>query len=354
MPISDYLRGLRTKVGTALLLMPAVTVVCRDEQGRILLARHQDYDQWALPGGSIDPGETPADTAVREMWEETGLVVEPVRVLGVYGGPTFCVTYPNGDQIASVDTVFECRVVGGALAADQEEVSELRYFTPSELAKLPLSPWMEVVRPDLFSNGSRTCFQRAAWQPPADAVRKGGISAYVRNLRWHIGQDLLLMPAVGALVFDPQGNVLLQQRADNGQWSAPVGGMDPYESPSDAVVREVWEETGILVEPRQVVGVYGGAGLRYTHPNGDQTASIFTLFECLAHDGVPTPDGIESIDAKFVPAAEAFALLPQRWQQRMGYTLERRATTHFDAATWQPPVAEMFSVDAWAALGCAP
>jgi 8-oxo-dGTP pyrophosphatase MutT (NUDIX family) len=141
MPISDYLRGLRTKVGTQLLLMPAVTLVCRDEQGRILLARHHDYDQWALPGGTIDPGETPADTAVREMWEETGLLVEPVRVLGVYGGASFCITYPNGDQIASVDTVFECRVVGGKLAADQEEISELRYFSEVDLAKLPLPLW---------------------------------------------------------------------------------------------------------------------------------------------------------------------------------------------------------------------
>lgn len=337
MPISDYLRGLRTKVGTELLLMPAVTIVCRDERGRILLAKHQDGDQWALPGGGIDPGETPADTAVREMWEETGLLVEPMRVLGVYGGPAFCVTYPNGDQIASVDTLFECRVLGGDLAADGEEVRELRYFTQAEVAKLLLPPWMEVVRPILWGDAGRTSFQPPTWQPPSTGVRKGGASDYVRSLRRRIGQDLLLMPAVGAIVFDSQGNVLLQQRADNGQWSAPGGGMDPYEAPADAVAREVWEETGILVEPVRVLGVYGGAKLRHTHPNGDQTAAVFILFDCRARDGMPTPDGIESIDTKFVPVAEAVAMLSLRWQQRMDFALEERAqSAYFEPATWRP------------------
>ncbi len=336
MPISDYLRGLRAKVGNALLLMPAVTVVCRDEQGRVLLARHHDYDQWALPGGSIDPGETPANAAVREMWEETGLLVEPVHILGVYGGAAFTWTYPNGDQVAYVDTVFVCHIVGGTLAADQEEISELAYFTQDEMAQLELSPWMRVVVADLFSNSTQTCFQPAQWTPPVDGVRKGGISAYVRHLRQHIGQELLLMPAVGALVFDAQGNVLLQQRADNGKWSAPVGGMDPYEVPGAAAAREVWEETGMVVEPVRVLGVYGGPHMRNTHPNGDQTASVIIIFECRAQAGVPSPDGYESLDAKFFPVDEAMARLAQRWQERMGTALALHADTHFEPATWRP------------------
>lgn len=336
MPISDYLRSLRAKVGNALLLMPAVTVVCQDEQGRFLLARHQDYDQWAFPGGSIDPGETPANAAVREMWEESGLLVEPITILGVYGGPAFTWTYPNGDQVAYVDTVFRCRILSGALTADQEEISELRYFTQAELAQLPLSPWMQVVTADLVGSATSTCFQPIVWQPPADGIRKGGISDYVRQLRQTIGQDLLLMPAVGALVFDAQGNVLLQQRADNGKWSAPVGGMDPYEVPAAAAAREVWEETGVVVDPVRVLGVYGGPQMRHTHANGDQTASVVIVFECRVRSGTPTPDGVESLDARFFEVDEAMALLAQRWQERMGTALAIHPLAQFDAATWQP------------------
>lgn len=335
MPISNYLYGLRQKVGHDLLLVPAVTMICRDEQGRVLLARHQDYDQWALPGGSIDPGERPADAAVREMWEETGLLVEPVRVQGVYGGPAYYVTYPNGDQIVSVDTVFDCRIIGGQPAADQVEIKELRYFAPTELAALSLPLWVQITLADLKRSGPAG-FQPAAWTPPTNDVRKGGVSAYIQQVRQQIGHELLLLPAVAALVFDEQGRLLMQQRADNLRWSAPGGGIDPYESPADALVREVWEETGVLVEPVRILGVYGGPTVRATHPNGDQTASVVTVFQCRAVAGAPTPDGIESLAAKFVPTEEALALLPHHWQQRMAIALNEQATAHFDPATWRP------------------
>lgn len=336
MPISDYLRGLRQKVGTERILVPAVTIVCRDGQGRVLLAKHQDYNQWALPGGSIDPDETPADAAVREMWEETGLLVEPVRVQGVYGGPTYCGTYPNGDQIASIDAVFECRVVGGALAADGDEIQEVRYFTPSELAALALPSWADLVLADLFAGQAATCFQAPLWTPPVDGVRKGGVSDYVRELRKKIGHDLLLLPAVGALVFDHQGHLLLQQRVDSGQWSVPVGGIELYETPADALLRETWEETGVLVQPRRVSGVYGGPAFRHTHANGDQTASLLIVFQCEVTGGTPSPDGIESLDARFFPLAQAHDLLPQRWRTRLAFALQAEATADFAPSTWQP------------------
>ncbi|MEZ4614569.1 MAG: NUDIX domain-containing protein [Caldilineaceae bacterium] len=338
MPISTYLRGLRAKVGTDLILAPAVTMVCRDETGRVLLARHADNNCWALPGGSIDPDETPADAAVRELWEEAGLRTTPERILGVYGGLEFMVTYPNGDQIISVDTVFSCRIDGGKMVADQDEIQELRYFSATEAAELDLPPWVQLVLTDVFQNKEETCFQPPTWRPPSDGVRKGGISDYVRNLRQHIGTDLLLMPSVGALVFDGRGNILLQQRSDSGLWSAPVGGMDPGETPADAVVREVWEETGVLVEPVAVLGVYGGPKFRNTHANGDQTASIFMIFACRVVDATGlSPDGNESLDVRYFPQEEALAMLSRLWQRRMGFLPELDSDeAQFEAATWQP------------------
>ncbi|MCE7985567.1 MAG: NUDIX domain-containing protein [Caldilinea sp. CFX5] len=336
MPISNYLYGLRQKVGNALILQPAVTMICHDDEGRVLLARHQDYDQWALPGGGIDPGETPADAAVRELWEETGLLVEPVHVQGVYGGPAFYSVYPNGDQIASVDTVFVCRVVGGQMAADQEEINELRYFTPAELAALSFAPWVQIVLADLAKGQAQGCFQAPTWQPPPDGVRKGGMSDYVRELRQQIGHDLLLLPGVGALVFDEQGRLLLQQRTDSQRWSVPVGGMDPYETPADAVLREIWEETGILAEPVRLFGIYGGPRSHTTHPNGDQTASTFTAFVCRALTNTPTPDGIESMATGFFPVAEAITMLPSHWRQRLAFALSSQDGVQFEPATWRP------------------
>src|ERR1700761_5692223 len=97
MPISEYLKAIRAKVGNDLVVLPAVSVSVLDDQGRLLLGKDADTGFWTLPGGAIDPQEQPADAAVRECFEETGLLVELRGVIGVFGGPDFLVKYPNGD-----------------------------------------------------------------------------------------------------------------------------------------------------------------------------------------------------------------------------------------------------------------
>jgi 8-oxo-dGTP pyrophosphatase MutT (NUDIX family) len=165
MPISDYLKGLRARLGNELLLVPSVTAIVYDADGRILLARHADADLWVAPGGSIDPHEAPADAVVREAWEETGLVVSPVAVLGVYGGPAFQVTYANGDRVSYVMTVFECAAGGGALSPDGVETRELRYVAQDELAGLRIPAWARIVLPDAFAGRGRVHFTPAVWRP---------------------------------------------------------------------------------------------------------------------------------------------------------------------------------------------
>lgn len=166
MPISTYLRDLRTQVGHALLLVPSVTGLIFDESGRILLLRHSNGGVWVAPGGSLDPNELPADAVVREVWEETGLEVEPVRLAGVYGGPEFEVRYQNGDRVSYLMTVFDCRVLGGAVRADGVETLEAGYFSADEVRQLPLPAWAKVVLPDAFAPGDRAHFQAARWRPP--------------------------------------------------------------------------------------------------------------------------------------------------------------------------------------------
>jgi 8-oxo-dGTP pyrophosphatase MutT (NUDIX family) len=105
------------------------------------------------------------------MWEETGLVVEPVRILGVYGGPEFHVTYANGDEVSYLMIVFECRVVGGTLRPDRVETLELRYFSQADLSRLTLPPWAHVVLADVFARRAPTRFKPPTWQPPAPELQ---------------------------------------------------------------------------------------------------------------------------------------------------------------------------------------
>jgi 8-oxo-dGTP diphosphatase len=134
MPLSPYVAHLRDHIGHATLLSAAASALIRDEVGRVLLIHRGGGEGWSLPGGGMEPGESIAGCAVREAYEETGLQVEPVRLVGVYSDPAFQhVTYPNGDQVHFVSFSFECRVVGGVLAPDGDESVEVAYFAPDDL-----------------------------------------------------------------------------------------------------------------------------------------------------------------------------------------------------------------------------
>jgi 8-oxo-dGTP pyrophosphatase MutT (NUDIX family) len=137
--MSDYVRALREKVGADLLFMPAVSALIRDDAGRILLVQHVE-GRWQLPGGAVDPGERPAEAMRRECREEAGIEVEPLRILGVYGGPEFQIRYANGDETAWVVTVFEASIVGGEPAPSDDETQDVGWFDPSELDGLERSP----------------------------------------------------------------------------------------------------------------------------------------------------------------------------------------------------------------------
>ena len=130
-----------------------------DDAGRVLLCRKVDGRSWGLVGGAVEPGETPAEAVIREAREETGLEVRPSRVLGVYGGPDFFVTYPNGDEVAYISTCFICESIGGRLEPDGDEVAELRYVAEADLPATELTAIAAVVLPDVFASGADAAFQ---------------------------------------------------------------------------------------------------------------------------------------------------------------------------------------------------
>lgn len=135
--ISPYIKGLRDRIGSDLLLLPSISVLPRDDDGRILLVRLADGG-WATIGGVVEPDEDPADAAVREAKEEAGVDVVLGPILGAVGGPDFRVRYPNGDETAYVSVVYDATVVGGDAAPDHDETVEVGWFSPAELASLDL------------------------------------------------------------------------------------------------------------------------------------------------------------------------------------------------------------------------
>ncbi len=167
MPMSEYMRGLREAVGSRLLEIPSVSILVFDARDRVLLVKHAEVGAWTTPGGALEPHEVPADAAVREAWEETGLEVEILRVLAVYGGSEFATTYRNGDAVSFAMTVFEGRPVGGRLRADGEETLEVDYFGREALAGIPLQPWVRRVVENALADRCGTHFDAPTWRPPS-------------------------------------------------------------------------------------------------------------------------------------------------------------------------------------------
>src|SRR3990170_989588 len=70
--------------------------------------------------------------------------------------------------------------------------------------------------------------------------------------------------AIGAVVYDDDGRILLVQRADSGVWLYPTGWADVGYSPAEVAVKEVYEETGIVCEPVRILTVFDGQRMGFT------------------------------------------------------------------------------------------
>jgi 8-oxo-dGTP pyrophosphatase MutT (NUDIX family) len=145
MAISPYLRNLRAAIGNQLIVAPAVSVIPRDERGRVLLVQETDYRQWVTIGGMIEPDESPSSAALREAQEEAGVSLSLGNILAVLGGPQFRVTYPNGDITSYVIVVFQATVVGGVPQPDEDETCAVQWWGTDDLAGLELSSLTRVL-----------------------------------------------------------------------------------------------------------------------------------------------------------------------------------------------------------------
>jgi len=109
--------------------------VVRDASGRLLMirrARPPDEGCWSLPGGRVEPGESAAEAAVREIREETGLVVDTAMLLG-----RTQIAGPDGSTYLVDD--FRCRLVGGELRPGGD-ATEARWVSIAELGSLACTP----------------------------------------------------------------------------------------------------------------------------------------------------------------------------------------------------------------------
>ena len=120
---------------------------------------------------------------------------------------------------------------------------------------------------------------------------------YIQWIRDKVGHEKIILTFAGGCIFNEKGEVLLQRRGDSNTWGFPGGAVEIGETPQQAAVREVKEETGLDVEVEKLLGVYTDLDMIY--PNGDQAQSIIIAYRLKVLSGEPSCDQVETLELKY-------------------------------------------------------
>jgi ADP-ribose pyrophosphatase YjhB (NUDIX family) len=128
----DYIQEIRSLIGHRPLIVVGSNVIILNQRGQVLL-QQRSGGTWGLPGGLLEIGETLEETAKREVFEETGLMIGHLDLVGVFSGPQYFFTLKNKDQIYAVTAVYVTSDVRGEPTADGVESKSVGYFDFDQL-----------------------------------------------------------------------------------------------------------------------------------------------------------------------------------------------------------------------------
>jgi 8-oxo-dGTP pyrophosphatase MutT (NUDIX family) len=139
----SYLWRIRQKIGNELVLMPGASVIVENDVGQILLLRRSDTGEWCVPAGAAEVGDSFARTAINELREEAGLIVDESGLIpfGCLSDPeVHIIEYPSGDITHCFAMCFAVRSWTSDLAHDREEMTGLAFCNLSRLPTPMLRP----------------------------------------------------------------------------------------------------------------------------------------------------------------------------------------------------------------------
>lgn len=136
-------------------IVPSANVVVVNDTGHLLLIHRTDNDNWSLPGGAMDLGESLPQCAVRETMEETGVEVEVTGLVGIYTDPRHVIHYTSNDEVRQeFSIVFTARPISGQPTPSSESRA-VHWISPDQLDTLTMHPSMRL-RISHYLTGNRT------------------------------------------------------------------------------------------------------------------------------------------------------------------------------------------------------
>ncbi len=130
------------------------------------------------------------------------------------------------------------------------------------------------------------------------------MSSYIMDLRQLVGHRPLMQVGASVLIVDAERGLLLQKRKDNACWGYHGGAVELDESVEAAAARELEEETGLIPQKLELLGVFSGPALHYQYPNGDEVSNVEIFFVCRQWSGTLKPQKEEVLELKFFQPSE--------------------------------------------------
>ncbi len=237
-----------------------------NESGQVLLIQRDDSRTFAPPGGSMEVGELPTDNVAREVREETGLIVLPVRLVGVYFWPM----KPEG----MLNLVFRCIQRGGEIATSDES-PQVDYFWPRALPKPMLKLHQERLERGLSHQGGpvhwgthrlplklrlMSLWLELVVYPRMNRQRKrDGKPDFVPAPQWRVTAVTLIHNKEGQNLWLKDGDL----------WRLPGGQNGKLEAPWETAVRHAKKQTAQSIQLTNLSGVY-------VHPEKPEMTFAFT------------------------------------------------------------------------------
>jgi 8-oxo-dGTP pyrophosphatase MutT (NUDIX family) len=142
--MTGYMKSLRKYVGHNPLIQCGASVIILDADEKVLMIHRTDNDCWGFPGGGVELGESVEDTAIREVFEETGLDIDEIKLFEVFSGKEQYYKYPNGDEVYNIDIVYTSRSYSGEANTNDESYG-FKFFSIDELPDMISPPVIPVV-----------------------------------------------------------------------------------------------------------------------------------------------------------------------------------------------------------------
>ncbi|SFG09434.1 ADP-ribose pyrophosphatase YjhB, NUDIX family [Desulfotomaculum arcticum] len=115
-------------------IRPGVAMIVLDKENRVLLQKRSDVGLWGIPSGHVEPGETVAEAAIREVKEEANLDIRIIKLIGVYSEPESQVfKYPNGRNVHFITICFLAEIISGELRCNSSESLDIQFFEQNAL-----------------------------------------------------------------------------------------------------------------------------------------------------------------------------------------------------------------------------